>query len=66
MDTKTSNEYFNLVSEAYEVLSDNLKRSFYDKYGEEQLKIGQFRNGVLEGGYKFNNNGFEIFEKFIL
>ena len=31
---------FSLVAEAYDVLSDPLKRAVYDQYGEEGLKHG--------------------------
>ena len=47
LDPNTSFHYFCLVSEAYEVLSDNIKRAFFDKYGEEVLKEGFFKEGEL-------------------
>jgi len=46
------------------VLSDSVKRAFYDKYGEEKLKEGFFYQGSLKGGYRFSGNPDEIFEKF--
>jgi len=44
------------------VLSDPVKRSFFDKYGEEKLKEGFFTQGHLKGGYRFGGNPDEIFE----
>lgn len=52
------------VSEAYEVLGDQYKKAFYDKYGEEQLKDGFLTEGNFKGGYRFGGNPEEIFEKF--
>lgn len=52
------------ISEAYEVLSDDYKRAFYDKYGETVLKEGFFSDGELKGGYHFKGNPEEIFESF--
>jgi DnaJ-class molecular chaperone len=66
LDLETSKYNFCSISEAYEVLSDNIKRSFFDKFGEEKLKEGIFINGQLEGGYRFKSNSLEIFEQFIL
>lgn len=63
-DEKTKNYHFSLISEAYEVLSDPVRRAFYDKYGEEKLKEGLFSQGELKGGYRFANNPEEIFTKF--
>lgn len=44
------------------MLSDPVKRSFFDKYGEEKLKEGFFTQGHLKGGYRFGGNPDEIFE----
>ena len=63
-DQKTSFYHFCELSEAYEVLSDQVKRAFYDKFGEKKLKDGFFAEGELKGGYRFANNPDEIFEKF--
>lgn len=55
-DQKTSFHHFSEISEAYEVLSDPLKRTFYDKYGYHKLKEGLFSEGELKGGYRFADN----------
>ena len=35
------------MAEAYEVLSDQMKKAFYDEWGEEKLKQGIFVNEGL-------------------
>jgi len=55
---------FSEISEAYEVLGDPYKKSFYDKYGEEKLKDGILIDGNFKGGYRFGGNPEEVFEKF--
>lgn len=58
--------HFELVAEAYEVLSDPIKRNIYDIYGFEGLNNGIVdKNGKIIGGYKYLGNGHEIFEKFM-
>ncbi|CAG8731123.1 5540_t:CDS:2, partial [Cetraspora pellucida] len=54
---KEAEQKFVQLAEAYEVLSDETKRSIYDKYGEEGLK----QHG--SGGTNFHNP-FDIFAKF--
>lgn len=63
-DPATALHNFCEISEAYEVLSDDYKRAFYDKHGETVLKEGYFSNGELKGGYHFKGNPEEIFEGF--
>lgn len=48
------------------MLSDPIKRNFFDKYGSEKLKQGFFtsKKEDLKGGYTFKGNPDEIFEKF--
>jgi len=52
------------ISEAFEVLGDSHKKSFFDKYGEEKLKDGLVIDGNFKGGYRFGGNPEEVFEKF--
>lgn len=49
---------FKELSNAYEVLSDDEKRSIYDRYGEAGLK------GVGAGGAYGSSNPFDLFETF--
>lgn len=59
-------ERFKEISEAYDVLSDNSKRSFYDAFGEEGLK-GTAGEPSGSGGstYRFNPSQADfIFSKF--
>lgn len=63
-DPATALHNFCEISEAFEVLSDEYKRAFYDKYGETILKEGYFSEGELKGGYHFKGNPEEIFESF--
>jgi DnaJ family protein B protein 13 len=46
------------------VLSDTIKRAFYDKFGYEKLKEGLYADGKLIGGYRYANNPNEIFDNF--
>lgn len=56
---------FHEIAEAYEVLSNANYHSWYDKYGEAGLKEGvTLEHDNFIGGYKYQGNAFEIFEKF--
>ncbi|KAF5299567.1 hypothetical protein FQR65_LT09372 [Abscondita terminalis] len=63
-----ANKKFREISEAYEVLSDNLKRSLYDRYGKdgllsgEKIKKTKFYNGSSKE-YKFSDPD-DIFREF--
>ena len=38
------------------MLSDPIKRAFYDRHGYQKLKEGLFEEGQLKGGYRFGDN----------
>jgi len=57
---KGASEKFSEIARAYEVLSDEEKRSTYDRYGEDGLKQSEARGGGGGGGGGFG----DIFEQF--
>ena len=61
---QVAQQMFDSCAEAYDVLSDPVKRAYFDKYGYQGLKEGMYAEGSLKGGYRFGNNAEEIFENF--
>eukprot|EP00356_Strombidium_inclinatum_P003946 CAMPEP_0170498266 /NCGR_PEP_ID=MMETSP0208-20121228/27298_1 /TAXON_ID=197538 /ORGANISM="Strombidium inclinatum, Strain S3" /LENGTH=106 /DNA_ID=CAMNT_0010775391 /DNA_START=78 /DNA_END=398 /DNA_ORIENTATION=+ len=60
-------EKFHDICEAYEVLSNYKYKTIYDQYGSELLRMGvKDDRGVYQGGYVYQQNCYEIFDKFIL
>ena len=58
---------FNQICEAYEVLSNQQLRTIYEEYGDEGLRRGICGpDGVFRGGYQYQENCYEIFDKFFL
>ncbi|XP_015179990.1 PREDICTED: dnaJ homolog subfamily B member 13-like [Polistes dominula] len=57
-------EGFSLIAEAYDVLSDPLKRAVYDQYGEEGLKHGvPGPNGFIEP-YVYHGEPMKTYREF--
>ncbi|KAK9829535.1 hypothetical protein WJX72_006369 [[Myrmecia] bisecta] len=56
-------DMFKKISNAYEVLSDDNKRSIYDRYGEAGLNQGRGGMGGAAGAGDFSS-AFDIFEQF--
>ena len=58
---------FHLICESYEVLSNQQLRTIYEEYGDEGLRMGiRGPDGVYRGGYQYQENCYEIFDKFFL
>lgn len=44
------------------MLSDPVKRAYYDKHGLERLKESFYEEGGLKAGYRFADNPQDIFD----
>ncbi|XP_030753633.1 dnaJ homolog subfamily B member 13-like isoform X2 [Sitophilus oryzae] len=61
---ENSKQVFSLIGEAYEVLSDPLRRAVYDQYGEEGLKKGvPGPNGYISG-YHYHGDPILTYKDF--
>jgi molecular chaperone DnaJ len=58
-DDKEAEENFKAVNEAYQVLSDDQKRSIYDRYGKEGLEGHGQGGGGFSGGFDDLSSIFE-------
>jgi molecular chaperone DnaJ len=58
-DDKEAEEKFKIVNEAYQVLSDEEKRSIYDRYGKQGLEGHGQGGGGFSGGFADINSIFE-------
>ncbi len=58
-DDKEAEEKFKAVNEAYQVLSDEEKRSIYDRYGKAGLEGHGQRGGGFSGGFDDLSSIFE-------
>ncbi len=63
-DVAANTYQFGKVAEAYEVLSDQAKKSIYDQFGEAVLKEGLPTKAGKANCYRYAGNALEIFEKF--
>lgn len=64
-EMNVSTNRFHEICEAYEVLSNETRRSIYDSYGYQALLEGlPDGKGGYKGGFKYQFNSFEVFEKF--
>lgn len=63
LENEKSAAVFALVSEAYDVLSNPLRRAVFDQYGEEGLKKGvPGPNDTFFGPYTYHGDPFKTYK----
>lgn len=60
---KSAEQKFKEISEAYDVLKDEQKRSAYDRYGHAAFENGGGRPGAGAGGFDMGSGFADIFEE---
>lgn len=60
----SAHQVFSLVGEAYDVLSDALKRAVFDQYGEEGLKMGVPTTTEFIQPYRYHGDPMRTYKDF--
>ncbi|XP_058458434.1 dnaJ homolog subfamily B member 13-like [Malaya genurostris] len=62
--TMSREQYWELLNEAFDVLSNSLRKRIYDIYGEEGLKSGVVTPHGFQEAYVFSNDCMKIYKDF--